>query len=212
MIRAIVFDLDGTFIDSTPAIVASFEHTFQALGLEQPPRERLVNTIGHILEDQFSLFTDHDPKECVRVYREHYGTIAVPQTTLLPGESVAAFQAAGLKLAVATSKKLKFAEMILRNFDLCDCFHSRIGPDEVSQPKPHPECMHKSAEALGIGLDEMFLIGDTSFDVGAAHAAGVRCLAVTTGYDSREELQALNPELVADSLFEVTDYALANLG
>jgi 2-phosphoglycolate phosphatase len=210
MIRAVVFDLDGTFIDSTPAIVESYEHTCDVLGFARPPRDALVASIGHLLEDQFRKFTDHDPDECVRVYREHYAKIAVAQTSLLPGarEAVTVFQEAGLKLGVATSKKLQFAEMILESQGLCACFESRIGPDEVTNPKPAPDCLYASAEALGVALDDLVYVGDTVIDVRASKAAGVRCLTVTTGYDARETLEALEPEIVVDSLDEVVQHVL----
>jgi len=214
MIRAVIFDLDGTFIDSTPAIVESFEYSFERLDIDPPPRQRVIDTIGHTLEDQFALFTERDPEECTRVYRERYAEIAVAKTQLLPGavESAARFREAGLLLGVATSKKLEYAELILDHFGVLDWFDVRTGPYQVSKPKPHPECLHKTMAGLGVSAHETFYIGDTDFDVKAAKAANVRCLAVTTGYNTREALEALGPELVADHLDEVTEYVLANLG
>jgi phosphoglycolate phosphatase len=91
---------------------------------------------------------------------------------------------------------------------LTNAFASRIGPDDVTHPKPHPEAVLKSAEALGVAPDEMFFVGDTDFDVLAARAAAVRCVCVTTGYNTRDELLALEPEAVFDSLDEATDYML----
>lgn len=208
MIRAVTYDLDGTLIDSTEAIVESFMHTFDVIGEPRPPREVIVRGIGHIIEDQFAQMTDRDPHECVRIYRAHYGKICCGKTFLLPGaaEGLAELQAMGLKLAFATSKRLSYAELILDHLGVLGYFESRIGPDEVAHPKPHPEAVLKSLEGLGVDADEMFFVGDTYFDVYAARDAGVRCLCVSTGYNTHEELESFAPEAVFRSLFDVTGY------
>ena len=213
MIRAIIFDLDGTFIDSTEAIVESFNYTFDVLERSRPPREAVVSSIGHTLEDQFTQLLDHDPHDCARIYREHYKTIACDQTDLLPGAEACLrrFIKAGLKIGFATSKKLQYAEMIIDHLGVLRHFASRIGPDEVSHPKPHPEAVLISLDALGVNPGEAFFIGDTDFDVKAANAAHVRCLCVTTGYSTRAQLEALNPEQVLNTLDEITAYVMENL-
>ena len=213
MIKAATFDLDGTIVDSTQAIVDSFMHTFDALGVAPPPRDRIVRTIGHTLEQQFALFTDRDPAECTRIYRRYYETVARSRSVLLPGaaDCLARLAETGLALGFATSKRLKYAVQILEHLGVLDYFVSRIGPDEVTHPKPHPEAVLKSLEHLGVARDEMFFVGDTHFDVLAARAAHVRCLCVTTGYSTRDELVALEPEAVFDTLAELTDYVLNGL-
>ena len=212
MFRAAVFDLDGTFIDSTDAIIASFFHTFDALGEPRPPREVLTAGIGHVLEDQFALYTDTDPFHCTGIYRAYYGTICNEMTTLLPGarETVEQLTQAGLKLGFATSKQRAFAEQILDYLGVLDFFESRIGPGDVTHPKPHPECVQRSLDNLGVQPNECIFVGDTDFDVKACAAAGVPCIAVTTGYNTRAQLQALSPLAVLDDLHEVTDLILAS--
>ena len=213
MIKAVTFDLDGTLIDSMDAIVDGFFHTFDVLGLPPPDRQAVVDSIGHLLEDQFALLTTHDPAECVRVYRAYYKTIACERTTALPGaaESLDRLQGAGLRLGFATSKKRSYAEMILAHLGLLDPFESRIGPHDVTHAKPHPEAVLRSLEALDAQPGEMFFVGDTDFDVLAAHRAGVECLCVTTGYNTCEQLAALEPAGIFDSLDELTDYILGRV-
>ncbi|HRI89027.1 MAG TPA: HAD hydrolase-like protein, partial [Candidatus Hydrogenedentes bacterium] len=84
-IRAVVFDLDGTLIDSTDAIVQSCMHTFDVIGEPRPDRDAIVRNIGYTLEQHFALFTQHDVHDCARIYREHYAGICCAMTTLMPG-------------------------------------------------------------------------------------------------------------------------------
>ncbi len=213
MIKAVAFDLDGTLIDSTEAIVHSFFHTFDVLGRPRPPRNAVVDSIGYTLEQQFAQLTDVDPNECTRIYREEYARICCDMTFLLPGakESLRLFSDAGLRLGFASSKRKKFCEIILRHLEVLDYFSVRIGPDEVTHPKPHPEAVLYAAKLLEVSPRELFFIGDTHFDVLAARAAGVRCLCVTTGYATRKELVDLKPEAVFDSLADLTQYALQSV-
>ena len=94
MIRAVLFDLDGTLMDSTEAIVDSWFYAFDALGLPKPDRDLIINTIGYPLRQQIPMMTDHDVDECIRVYRGHYTEHSAPKTTLLPGaaETLAALR------------------------------------------------------------------------------------------------------------------------
>lgn len=213
MIKAVVFDLDGTLIDSTEAIVESFMHTFDVLGQARPPREAVVKSIGFTLEQQFEQFTTTSPHECARIYREYYATVCCEKTFPLPGaeDSLRQFSDAGLALGFASSKQRRFCEIILEHLGVLAYFSARVGPDDITHPKPHPEAVVRSAEMLGLTPRELYFIGDTSFDVLAARAAGARCLCVTTGYNTREELVALQPEAVFDSLEELTRYGLTHL-
>jgi phosphoglycolate phosphatase len=210
MITAVAYDLDGTLIDSTDAIVLCFMHACDVLGAQRPAREAVVNSIGHILEDQFRLLTPLDPVEAVSVYRERYQKVCCEMTTLLPGarEALERNRQAGLRIGFATSKRRDIAEMILEHLGVLGYFEVRLGPDDVTHPKPHPEVVLKALEGFGVAADEMLFVGDTYFDALAARDAGVRCLCVATGYNTREELEALETDGVFDTLDELTDHLL----
>lgn len=209
-LKAVVFDLDGTLIDSTDAIVLSFMHTFDVIGEPRPPRDEVVRSIGYTLEDQFAMFTRHDRHDCTRIYRERYAQVCCEMTTLLPGgaDALAALAASGLRLGFATSKRRTFAEMILQHLGVLDRFEVRVGPDDVARPKPAPDAMLRVLELFKLSPDELLLIGDTHFDVECARNAGVACVCVTTGYETRAELEALQPEAVYDALAEVATHIL----
>ncbi len=210
MLKAVVFDLDGTIIDSTDAIVASCIHAFEAVGAPRPTRKRIVDLVGFTLVDHLSKVLGRDATALVPLYQEHYREHACEKTFLLPRveSTLSAIHEAGLKIGFATSKKRAMSEMLLEHLGVLDYFESRVGPDEVTNPKPDPEALYVSMKALGVRAEETVFVGDMDFDVKAARAAGVRCIAVATGYLARPELEALSPEAVFDDLGPVADYLL----
>lgn len=213
MLKAVVFDLDGTLIDSTPAIVDSFVHSFEAIGHEVPPRERILEFISIPLEKHFAELTDHDPITLSKIYREHYFDTCTAGTVMLPGvvDALVSLADAGLRLAIATSKSCRGSEIILDHLEIAHHFEFVVGADSVSNHKPDPEALNVSREKLGIAADEMIYVGDTRFDTEASKNAGVRCIAVATGYASRAELDGLKPHHVADSMSEAASYILGGL-
>lgn len=212
--RAVIFDLDGTLVDSTAAIVYCFHKTFDHFGVPRATAPSIIGVIGAPLEDQFRLFwPEGDPAECARVYRMHYAEVCRPMTQLLPGARglLEACRDAGLEVGFATSKRLCYAEIVMEHLGVLDFFAARIGPDEVTRHKPHPEAVERCAATLGVPAAACFFIGDTHYDVGAGKAAGARVLCVTTGPAERAALEALGPEAVYDHLDAVRDHILAAL-
>ncbi len=213
-IQGVVFDLDGTLIDSTEAIVASMFHTFDELNLDRPSRKAIIDSIGAVLEKQIATMTDHDPIECTRVYRAHYGATACEQTVALPGahDALQALADAGFALGFATSKRRSYSEIILEHLGLLDFFTARVGPDDVTNHKPHPEPIHLAASQLGLDPASMMYVGDLPIDHQAATAAGAPCICVTTGYASRTELESAGVAHVYDGLAEVAAHMLNGHG
>lgn len=214
MPEAIIFDLDGTLIDSTDAIVASMWHVFDSLGEPRPTRAAIIDSIGCPLREQLQILTTRDVEECIALYRPHYTAHATASTVLLPGarEILAWLHGRGIPMALATSKKREAAEMLLEHLGVLHYLRVRIGPDEVTHPKPHPEPLLLAASRLGVAPERCYYIGDMYFDVHAARDAGMPCIALSTGYNTREELLALGPEVVFGHLDEVRDYLTARLG
>lgn len=213
MLKAVFFDLDGTLIDSTDAILESFYFMFDAIGEARPTREKILTGIGHPVEVELTRLTDRDPVECQRIYRKRYDEIAADRTTLLPGahEMLAAFRAAGLRCGLVTSKQRQSAEKLLQHFGVLEYFDCRIGPHDVQNPKPHPEPLLTAAASVGVEPGEALYVGDMYFDAHAAAAAGMRCVCVTTGMQPREELEKLEVEAVLNGLDDVRVYVLAHL-
>ena len=211
MLNAVIFDLDGTLIDSTEAIHQGYEYTFAQLGLPVPTRQALLATIGAPLQVQVPMLTDAcTADDFEAIYRPYYNRIAPDMTTLLPGaaEALDAFAEASMKIGFATSKKREASELLLDHLGVLHYFESCVGPYEVQHPKPHPEPLEVSARNLDLPLSELCFVGDMHFDIHCAQAAQVRAIAVATGYMSRPDLEALNAEVVLDDLFQVRDHIL----
>lgn len=213
MLKAVVFDLDGTLIDSTEAILNSFVYSFKHVGDPVPSNEEILEHISIPLEKHFAALTDRDPVEMSSIYREHYFDTCTYGTHLLPGARAVLGRLldADLRLAVATSKSCRGSEIILDDLGVDHFFEFVVGADLVTNHKPHPEALDLSREKLGIAPEEMVYVGDTKYDTEASKAAGVACVAVATGYAPREELETLAPEYVATNLEEASGYILNNL-
>jgi len=213
MLKTILFDLDGTLIDSTEAIVQSFYHTFDAVGDPRPDRQAIEETISAPLEVQLAALMDRDPIEMALIYRDHYFATCSDSTFLLPGvvDTLDQLKEAGLKLGIATSKSRKGSEILLAHLKVRDYFDSLIGADDVTHTKPHPEALLVSLTQLDTQADEAMYVGDTHFDTQAARRAGVTCIGVATGYATRLELESCEPEHVVDDMCEACRVILCSV-
>lgn len=211
MIRAVLFDLDGTLIDSTDAIVESYFHAYDTLGAPRPPRERIIETIGIPLERQFESLGGVEVLPAVAAYRERYRVLGPEKTTLLPGveESLDRLARHGQRIGFATSKRRYAAEYLLEHLGVLDRFEARVGPEDVAQPKPHPDVLYAALERLQLEPHEAVFVGDMEFDVLAGRAAGVTTLGVTTGYCTHEVLKNAGCELIFDSVSRAVDHILS---
>ena len=210
-LRAVVFDVDGTLIDSTDAIVECFLRTFRDLAIPARTRDTIIHGISRPVEDQFRDLCDHDPDECAAVYRTHYAEIGCDMTVLLPrvAAGLKRLTAAGLRLGIATSRSRESTEMLLEHFGVYHHFDCCIGPGQVTHPKPHPEPVLKALKLLDTPTGQACFVGDTKYDIHAAHAADVRSIAVATGYASRGELLKLRPDAVFDGIEAAIEYILS---
>ncbi len=205
-LSAIIFDLDGTLVDSSPAIIESINYALARKGL--PPAEPHVieRGIGTPLEEMFASVTDDaDSAELVRLYREQFTRVFLPKSHLFPGvkESLQTARHRGYRLALATTKPRYYAEPILEHLGVRSLFEAVAGAEEVARLKPSPDILHLALARLGSRREETLYVGDHPVDVAAAKAAAVEVICVTTGFWSREELEKLKPAAVVDTLPEL---------
>lgn len=204
-ISALIFDLDGTLIDSSEAIVECFEFALRQTGHSPGDPQLIRRNIGTSLERMFSLFTNGDTTQLVRLYRERYGQVFLEKTYLLPGvmETLDTLSERGYRLGVATTKPRYFAEPILENLGIRRFFGTVAGGEEVARLKPAPDLLQLALSRLGAPGDETFYVGDHPVDVEAARSAGLDVICVATGFWTREELEKQNPAAVISNLSEL---------
>jgi phosphoglycolate phosphatase len=207
--RLVVFDLDGTLIDTPRAIVETFTAAFGALSLPVQEASAIRATIGLPLEQAFGTLmgiASDDPQVArgVEQYQHFFKELVLPNARALrfPGvaDGLAALADQGIALAVATSKFHRSADALLTAAGLRDRF------DQVTRPKPHPEMGETILRVLGVAAEDAVMVGDTTHDLLMAKAAGMRSIALTYGVHSRQELEAADPTWVADSFDDVLDY------
>jgi len=189
--QIILFDLDGTLIDSTEAILESFDVTFGHFDVAMPSAEKITAEIGHPLDKMFlSLgISETEVWEYVSVYKAHYRQISREKTFLLPGAEMAVRRASEIaRLGVVTTKTAKFSIELLEHMKLMHYFEVMIGREDVDNPKPHPEPIFKALSRLEVDASRCWMIGDTCMDMLSAREAGVTGIAVTSGYGSRQQL------------------------
>lgn len=191
-VAGLVFDLDGTLIDSYEAIGESLNHALDRLGRPRLDPEAVRAMVGRGLESLVeramgdpALVTDG-----VRLFRERYDTICVERTRLLPEvkETLERLSGRGFRMAVATNKPSYFARRLLDALGVGARFIAILGPDLVERPKPDPGMVRVALENLGIGPAHALYVGDMEIDVEVARAAGVRVAVLPTGSSPREAL------------------------
>lgn len=181
----ILFDLDGTLIDSTEAILESFDVAFKTFDSLVPDVELIKAEIGHPLDVMFatlgveSSYVDAH----VQAYKMHYKKISCAKTVLLP-EAREAVELASQHalLGVVTTKTAKYSIELLEHMGLMTYFDVLVGREDVENPKPHPEPIFKALSKLQSDKSRYWMIGDTPMDILAANAANINSVAVTCGY------------------------------
>ncbi len=198
----ILFDLDGTLIDSTEAILESFDIALKNFGDVPFDEEAIKAEIGHPLDAMFRTLGVSEERvwEHVAAYKAHYRTIACEKTVLLPrAREAVVLAAAHAKLGIVTTKTAEYSREMLAYMGVMDYFEVLIGREDVTHPKPHPEPIHKALEAMRASKEACWMVGDTPMDLLSAKAAGIESVAVSCGYAGEEQLCEHTPNIVTDA-------------
>lgn len=185
--QAIFFDFDYTLGDATASIYEGFVYAFGQMGYPKPGLEEVRRTVGHMLEDEFTMLTGeaHPVKraEFRRWFQEKVGDTQAEKTVLLPGaeELLRALCGAGVKVGVVTSKRGTTLGKILKRYRLLELMSYTVGGENVSHPKPDPEGLNGGIAALGVSPADVLYCGDTVIDAETARRAGVDFAAVLNG-------------------------------
>jgi pyrophosphatase PpaX len=197
-VRTILFDLDGTLIDSVRLILDSYHHTLATHGL--PPRsdEEWLRGVGTPLSVQFADWKDEPGTldALIATYRAYNLAHHDRMVSVYPGivDAVAAIRAAGRRTGLVTSKNRNGALRGLTLVKLEGMMDVLVCADEVTNPKPHPEPVEKAVALLGADLETTVYVGDSIHDMASGRAAGVRTAAVLWGPFGRGHLEGAAPD------------------
>tara|TARA_B110000037_G_C16983251_1_gene449926 strand:- start:86 stop:712 length:627 start_codon:yes stop_codon:yes gene_type:complete len=194
----VVFDLDGTVVDSTQALLSAHTAAWASIGLKRPPDETILNLIGlPLVHTMRTLAPDQDPEVLAEAYSRAYMETGPDNERLFDGMSELLERP--FRAAVATGKGQRGAERTVKHHGLGDRFEIVLGGNSVPRPKPYPDLLHAIMEATG--TKDLVMIGDTTYDLEMAHAAGVKAIGVSWGHHSVERLRKWAP--VVDSIQEL---------
>jgi len=188
----ILFDLDGTLIDSTDAILESFHNSFDVFSREHPIDSDIKALIGYPLDVMYRELGIEEDKiwDFVETYKEHYRLISTQKTYLLHGAKEAVILASEFaEIGVVTTKTGKYSQVLMEYFGIMKYFKVLIGREHVQNPKPHEEPILKALESFNDTGQEVWMIGDTKLDLISAKNAGVNSIAVLSGYDNEKTLK-----------------------
>lgn len=200
----LLLDLDGTIVDAFTTIHRSYVHTLPQLGLPAPTMEQVRRAVGGGLENAMRHFVpENQIAEAVKRHVAYTDTILLEDVTLMPGalELLRAQQAAGVPLAVFTNKRGDHARLICDHLGITPFFRGIFGAKDTPWLKPQPEFAAHALETLGADPKTTMLVGDSPFDVKAAHNGGFACWCVTTGTHDAAQLRAASAEAVFPDLF-----------
>jgi pyrophosphatase PpaX len=202
----VLFDLDGTVIDSGAIILASMRHAAkEVLGVEPSDEELMATVGGPGLDAQMRALSPERVEELVAVYREHNEPLH-DRLVCCPGmdDVLVRLRDEGRRLGIVTAKRRQTVELAFASVPIGHLFETVVGGDETTRHKPDPEPLLLALERLGAAPADAAYVGDAPFDVEAAKAAGIFSVAVTWGgIHARERLEAHEPDVLVDSAEEL---------
>ena len=202
----VLFDLDGTVVDSGAIILASLRHATQTVLGETIPDERLLATVGGSgLASQMRDFAPDRVDELVRVYTEHntplHAELAACDGML---ELLTDLKAEGRRLGIVTAKRRKTVQLAFDTLPLERLFDVVVAGDETERQKPHPEPLLRALAQLDARASTAAYVGDSPFDIQAAKAGGLTAIAATWGrIHDRDRLEQEEPDHIVETSEEL---------
>lgn len=211
--KLVVFDWDGTVMNSIGRIVSSMQNAAQEINLGVPEQRQVENIIGLSLpkaaRQLFPEASDEQISQLLASYKTEYLFDNKVSTPLFDGviELLEGLTGQGTLIAVATGKGRKGLDRVMAETNTTHYFHATRGGDEA-ESKPHPEMLESLLSALNVDACDALMIGDTSFDLEMAQSANVDSIGVTFGVHPEDVLLKYNPVKIAHDVTELHRYLI----
>jgi len=213
---AVIFDLDGTLIDSAPIYYALIDIVFNRLNIPRVPRSVLLEAMQNgdfewdlVLPEDMQDRKESLIKQARRIIDELAPSMFHDQVKLIPGTAAAlnAFAGGGIRLAMVTSTPrdyldIKFVPLTAEGLETL--FEIVITADDVLNKKPHAEPLVLCSDKLGLAPDNCVYVGDTRVDIRAGKAAGMQTVGVLTGFDDYDALEREKPDAIIEKVADLT--------
>lgn len=213
--KLVVFDLDGTLIDSAMDLVIAVNATRRAFGLEELPAETVASYVGNgapvlIRRAMGDSYSGEEIESALDVFIRYYHEHALDHTVLYPGVRgmLRKLREAGVQCAVLTNKPVRISKLIVQGLGIEDVFFQVYGGNSFDTKKPAPEGLQALMAEAGCAPSETLMVGDSRVDIETARNAGCASCGVTFGLQP-ETLNDPRPDFLIDAMAELTPLVLS---
>lgn len=201
--KAILFDFDGTLVDTAPGIVATMRETFKRMGVAIPDEAAMRSTIGIPLGKalaQLASLDAADEAEAVNIYGQLFQEYELGALSVYPHvtETLDRLMGQGIRMAIVTSRDTSSLELITKPHHLDHYFETVITGSAGLPPKPAPDLVNALLQRMQLNPSETLVVGDTTFDIGMGNSAGCDTCAVTYGNHPLAKLKSVSPTHIID--------------
>ena len=189
-INTVLFDFDGTVMDTNDVIIASWQHTFKTITGKKRPVNEILETMGEPLSVTMTrLFPNMDEDEAVSIYRSYHRDNFGERIKLFPGmkELLCTLKEKGYKIGLVTSRLTTKTMQGLEKYNIKKYFDVIVTADDTTKHKPDPEPVNITLEKLGSLPEESIMVGDTKYDIQCAKNAGIKSVLVGWAFAASEE-------------------------
>jgi len=206
-VRLLVFDLDGTLVDSKQDLALSVNAMREEMGLAPLTLELISSYVGHgvtllVRRSLGTQATDENVEKGLAFFLDYYRQHMLDNTTPYPGVSEALEKLKGHKMAVLTNKPVNFSREMISRLGFAPYFSYVYGGNSFPQKKPDPVGLHKLMEDLQVSAKETVMVGDSDTDILTGRNAGVLTCGVTYGFGA-QTLEKVSPDLTIDDMREL---------
>lgn len=207
--RAVLFDLDGTLIDSYTALAEAVNHACRTYERPEVPSTRIRELVERLLERVFA--PSAVPAGALETFDERYDEICCRGSRVLDDvhETLLKLDGLGMAMAVCTNKPTSFSTKILEHLDLATFFSAIVGPDLAGARKPEAQHVLHALAATGCSVAEGLFVGDMPIDIRAARNSGIDVAVIATGSASESDLRASGPDYVLDRFSDLVGVVAA---